>query len=212
MIKNLVNSLNSKFFNIKLFNCQNSYQQFTTLFSRNFAIWKTDKMNFWLTLLIAPFLGCLDFILWKKDLFDIKTGDAQQSLMMLFVTAIIAIMVGCLSSMREIVKEKDIYQREKMVFLQNIPYIASKVSLGILISLYQAGIFLLFKIIAIDFPQESTILVSLYITLALTTIAGMVMGLLVSAISPNQNIAQLLIILFIIPQITFGTGFYLQML
>ncbi|HEY9704889.1 MAG TPA: ATP-binding cassette domain-containing protein, partial [Allocoleopsis sp.] len=182
------------------------FQQFYVLFRRNLDLWKTDKISFWLTLSVAPLLGSLDFILWKRDLFDIKIGSGQQSIMMLFITAIIAIMVGSLSSMREIVKERDIYRRERMVGLQIIPYISSKVALGILISLYQAAIFLLFKYASISWTDGGAILFDLYLTLALTTIGGMVMGLLVSAVSPNQNFAQLLIILFLIPQITFGTG------
>jgi len=42
--------------------------------------------------------------------------------MMLFVSALIAIMVGSLSSMREIVKEMEIYRRERMVSLQIVTF------------------------------------------------------------------------------------------
>ncbi|MBE9020092.1 ABC transporter permease, partial [Chroococcidiopsidales cyanobacterium LEGE 13417] len=49
-------------------------------------------------------------------------------------------------------------------------------------------------------------LFNMYVTLFLATLAGMVMGLLVSAISPNQNVAPLLTIIFLVPQITFGGG------
>ncbi|MEH1797281.1 FHA domain-containing protein [Nostoc sp.] len=183
------------------------WQQFCILSSRNLAILLQDKVSLWLMLAIAPLLGLLDFVLWPRHLFDVEKGDAQQSLMMLFMTVIIAIMVGSLSSMREIVKEKEIYQRERMVCLQIVPYILSKLLLGVLVSLYQAAIFLLFKFLAIDIPGGLSVVISLYIILALATIGGMVMGLLVSALSPNQNVAPLLIILFIIPQITFGSGF-----
>lgn len=183
-----------------------AWQQFLILSSRNLAILVQDKVSLWLMVAIAPLLGLLDFLLWPRHLFDVEKGDAQQSLMMLFVTAIIAIMVGSLSSMREIVKEKEIYQRERMVCLQIVPYILSKIWLGVLVSLYQAAIFLLFKFLAINIPGGLSVAISLYITLALATIGGMVMGLLVSALSPNQNVAPLMIILFIIPQITFGGG------
>ncbi len=202
----LANNRNSANSLLNLKTIKANFQQFYVLFWRNLDLWKTDKISFWLTLSIAPLLGSLDFILWKRNLFDIKIGSGQQSIMMLFITAIIAIMVGSLSSMREIVKEKDIYRRERMVFLQIIPYISSKVALGVLISLYQAVIFLLFKYASISWTDGVSILPNLYLTLALTTMGGMVMGLLVSAVSPNQNFAQLLIILFLIPQITFGTG------
>ncbi len=125
---------------------------------------------------------------------------------MLFIAGIIAIMVGGLSSMREIVKERDIYQRERMVSLQLVPYVLSKFSVGALVALVQAAVFVLFKVGAIAFPGGGEAIAGIYISLALATIGGMTLGLLVSALSSNQNVAPLLIVLVLIPQITFGGG------
>ena len=108
--------------------------------------------------------------------------------------------------MREIVKEVEIYRRERMVSLQIASYILSKIWLGVLLSLYQAAVFLLFKKLAVDIPGGLEVAIGLYITLFLATLSGMMLGLLVSAVSPNQNVAPLLIILILIPQITFGGG------
>lgn len=108
--------------------------------------------------------------------------------------------------MREIVKEQEIYRRERMIGLQLIPYIFSKVWIGVPIALYQAAIFLLFKKLAIDIPGGTEILGAMYVALFLATLSGMVMGLLVSALAPNQNVAPLLTIIFLVPQITFGGG------
>jgi hypothetical protein len=156
-------------------------------------------------LAIAPVLGILDFFTWKSSIFDSSKGDFGQVVTMLFVTALVAVMVGSIATMREIVKEIEIYRRERMIGLQVLPYIFSKVGIAVILALYQAGIFLLFKIMAVDLPSGIS-LSQMYITLVLATIAGMVMGLLVSAISPNQNIAPLLTIIVLVPQITFGGG------
>ena len=182
------------------------WRQLTILSQRNLAILMRDRASLTLMLAIAPVLGLLDFFIWPRNVFDAKDGDAQQALMMLFVSAIIAIMVGSLSSMREIVKETEIYRRERMVSLQIVPYILSKIWLGVLVSLYQAAVFVLFKELAVNMPGGLEVAIGLYITLFLATLAGMMMGLLVSAVSPNQNVAPLLIILILIPQITFGGG------
>jgi ABC transport system ATP-binding/permease protein len=112
-------------------------------------------------------------------------------------------MVGSLSTMREIVKEVDIYRRERAIGLMSLPYILSKIWFAIVLAIYQAAIFLTFKLIAVDIPGS---LQNLYITLLLATIAGMVMGLFISAISPNQNVAPLLTIIFLVPQVIFGGG------
>jgi ABC transport system ATP-binding/permease protein len=114
--------------------------------------------------------------------------------------------VGSLTTMREIVKEQEIYRRERMIGLQLLPYLVSKIWISLLLALYQAAFFLLFKCIAVDFHATSDMLIGLYLTLFLTTLAGMVMGLLVSALSPNQTLAPLVIILVLIPQVTFGGG------
>lgn len=182
------------------------WRQLQILSGRNLAILMRDRASLILMLAIAPLLGLLDFFLWPRKVFDTKDGDAQQALMMLCVAAIIAIMVGSLSSMREIVKEVEIYRRERMVSLQIASYILSKIWLGVLLSLYQAAVFLLFKKLAVDIPGGLEVAIGLYITLFLATLSGMMLGLLVSAVSPNQNVAPLLIILILIPQITFGGG------
>lgn len=181
-------------------------REFAILSQRNLAILIQDKASLFLMLAVAPILGLLDFVTWKRDIFSLETGNAGQAITMLFVTALIAVMVGSLATMREIVKENDIYRRERMIGLQVIPYILSKVCVGILLALYQAAVFLLFKKLAIDLPGGTEVLGGMYVTLFLASIAGMMMGLFVSALSPNQNIAPLLTIIFLVPQITFGGG------
>jgi ABC transport system ATP-binding/permease protein len=146
----------------------------------------------------------LDLVTWNRQLFDVQSGNAGQAVTMLFTTALIAVMVGSLTTMREIAKEQDIYKRERMIGLKVLPYILSKVFISLVLAILQAGIFLLFKHLAISFPVGN--LGPEYVTLLLATMDGMVMGLLVSAIAPNQTIAPLLIILFLIPQVTFGGG------
>ena len=183
-----------------------AWRQLLILSQRNLAILMRDRASLILMLAIAPILGLLDFVTWRRTLFDPDQGDVGQAVTMLFVAALIAVMVGSLATMREIVKELEIYRRERAIGLQIIPYILSKIWIGVLLALYQAAIFVLAKKLAVDIPGGSDVLLDMYITLVLATIAGMMMGLLVSAISPNQNIAPLLTIIFLVPQITFGGG------
>jgi ABC transport system ATP-binding/permease protein len=165
-----------------------------------------DRLSLALMLTIAPILGVLDLVTWNRNLFDVQSGNPGQAITMLFTTSLIAVMVGSLTTMREIAKEQDIYQRERMIGLQIVPYILSKVVMSILLAFIQSTIFLLFKYVAVAMPTGSEVLTSSYITLFLATTAGMLMGLMVSAIAPTQTIAPLLIILFLIPQVTFGGG------
>ena len=119
------------------------------------------------------------------------------------MAAVICCLVGALASMREIVKEADIYRRERMVTLKIVPYVLSKIWMAVLVALYCAGVFILFMKLAGHWPPPETTL-DVYVTLTLGILAGMLIGLLISVLSPNQNVTPLLLILVLVPQILFG--------
>jgi ABC transport system ATP-binding/permease protein len=183
-----------------------SWRQFLILSERNLAILARDRISLLLMLAVAPMLGLLDLVAWPRDLLDIKEGNPSLTISMLFTAILITIMVGSVSTMREIVKEMDIYKRERMIGLQIAPYVFSKVWVAVLLSVYQAVIFVLFKSLAIDLPKTPAFIGGMFLTLALATLSGMMMGLLGSAISPNQSVAPMIVLMLLIPQILFGGG------
>ena len=181
-----------------------SFRQFMILSSRNLKILFQDKVSLALMLAIAPAIGLMDFI-WGADLFDPVNGDATKIITMWFMAALITVLVGAISSVREIVKEVDIYKRERAVNLKIGPYVFSKLWVGFVLALYQAGILLLFKFIFVrpEMPSLASYL-SLYLTFFLGTLCGYFIGLAISSIAPNQNAAMLLIILVLVPQFLFA--------
>jgi len=180
------------------------WRQFSILAQRNWTILRQDRASLILMLALAPILGLLDFVMWQRPMFDVTNGDPGQVFTLLFITVLTAVMVGSLATMREIVKEREIYRRERMIGLKILPYVFSKVWLSLLLASYQAAIFLLTKVLSVSLPISWRSLLGMYVTLFLATLAGMVMGLLVSALAPNQSVAPLLTILFLLPQITFS--------
>jgi ABC transport system ATP-binding/permease protein len=183
------------------------WRQFLLLSHRNLTILFQDRASLLLLLVIAPLLGLLDFVLWKRDLFDVATGDSGQALTLLFTNGLLVVMVGSLATMREIVKESEIYCRERMVGLQILPYLLSKVWFCIVLALYESAVFFFIKTVVVDLPGSPSDLAAFYFTMFLTTLGGMIMGLLVSALSTNQNVAPLLTILFLVPQFTLAGAF-----
>lgn len=183
-----------------------AWQQFIILTQRNIAILAQDRSNLLLTLLIAPLLGMLSFVSWKRDVFDPSTGNAGQALTMIFVTTLIAVMIGAMTTMRDLVKEVEIYRRERMIGLQILPYISSKVAIALMLALYQAATYLIVTKLAVNIPGDWQITFEMYITLALAIFGGMIMGLVVSAFAPSQNIVPLLILMCLVPQIIFSGG------
>jgi hypothetical protein len=99
-----------------------------------------------------------------------------------------------------LVKEREIYRRERMVNLHLSSYIMSKLWFALLLAIYQAACFTVIHYLAYDMPGGLEEKIFFYITALLLVIAGMMLGLFVSALAPNANSAPLLLILFIIPQ------------
>jgi ABC-type multidrug transport system ATPase subunit/pSer/pThr/pTyr-binding forkhead associated (FHA) protein len=182
-------------------------RHFTVLTARYLDIIRSDRTNLLLMLLIAPILASMDLIAWPRDIFDPVTGDASRAMVMLFLAAIIPFLVGALSSVREIVKEKAIYQRERTVNLRIIPYLLSKVSVGLLFALYHAAALLVFKLVAVDISHIGVDGIALYfVMLVLAALSGVMWGLLISSIAPREEQAMLLVIVVVVVQMVFSGG------
>ncbi|MBI9046979.1 MAG: FHA domain-containing protein [Anaerolineaceae bacterium] len=179
-------------------------RQFLILSSRNLRILFQDKISLALMLVLAPAIGLMDFI-WGTKLFDPVEGDATKIITMWFMAALITVLVGAISSVREIVKEVEIYKRERAVNLKVAPYVFSKVWVGFVLALYQAGVLLFFKILFVR-PNVSSLLgyPAFYLTLFIGTLCGYFVGLAISAGAPNQNAAMMLIIIVLVPQFLFA--------
>ncbi len=180
-----------------------SLRQFMILSARNLKIITQDKVSLIMMLALAPILGLMDFI-WGNDLFDPITGDVELVMSQWYMLAIVALLAGALSSVREIVKETDIYKRERAVNLRIFPYLMSKIWVGMVLAIYQAAILMAFRIFFLN-PVIPGIqdYVALYITLFLGSLSGYLIGLMISAIAPNQNTAMILLITILVPQFLF---------
>jgi ABC transport system ATP-binding/permease protein len=183
------------------------WRQLRLLSQRNLTILIQDRTSFLFLLAVAPILGLLDFVMWRRNMFDTTDGDPGQCFTLMFISVLISVIVGSLSTMREVVKEAEIYRRERMIGLQIIPYILSKVWFSAVLATYQAAIFLVTKELNVNIPGDWHTGLAMYFTLFLSTLGGMIMGLLVSALASSQNVAPLLTILFLVPQITFAGSF-----
>lgn len=180
-----------------------SISQFKVLSQRNINILKRDNKSLILMLLIAPLIGLMFFLFWRWGLFDAQTGNARFAITNIFMISMVCCLVGALSSMREIVKEAEIFKRERMVFLKIVPYVFSKVWVAILLSAYSALVFLIFMELAGGWPPLVKV-PDVYLTMAVAILGGSMLGLLISAVSDNQNITPLLLVLILVPQLLFG--------
>jgi ABC transport system ATP-binding/permease protein len=130
-------------------------------------------------------------------------GDAQK---ILFIMAFAAVMFGIINGAREIVKEEAIYRRERTVNLGIAPYMFSKIGVLGLLCLLQSAILVIVVGLKAPFQQGIFLppVVEAYITLALTSLAGLMLGLTISALSPNNDRATSFIPIVLIPQVIFS--------
>jgi ABC transport system ATP-binding/permease protein len=132
-----------------------------------------------------------------------RSADVQR---IVFLVALFAVLFGCISGTREIVKETAIYQRERAVNLGIIPYMSSKIIvLGILALLQSASILFIVNVFE-PFHQGVflPVLLETYISLTLAGLAGVLLGLTISAVSPNDDTANSLLAPVIILQVIFA--------
>jgi ABC-type multidrug transport system ATPase subunit len=184
-----------------------SIKQFMILSARNVKILTRDKFALGLMLATAPLVSLLDVVLaavMGRDPFSFQNGDIARVMITLFLMTIYGVMVGGISQMREIVKEADIYKRERLVNLKILPYVLSKVWVAALLAFYQAAAYTIVHYLAFEMPGGVLEFVQVYITMTLATLAGMMLGLFASALAPNASSAPLMVIILMLPQIVLG--------
>lgn len=120
--------------------------------------------------------------------------------------AFTSVLFGCINGSREIVKEDAIYRRERAVNLGILPYMLSKVVvLGFLCFLQSAVLTL---VVEVGEPLQQGVFLNpvleAYITLTLTALAGLMIGLTISAVAPNNDRAITFLPLVLLPQVIFA--------
>jgi ABC transport system ATP-binding/permease protein len=179
-------------------------KQFLVLSARNIKILTRDRFALGLMLATAPLVSLLDVVLslvLGRGPFSFYEGDMANVMITLFLMTIYGVMVGGISQMREIVKEGDIYKRERLVNLKIFPYVMSKIWVAAILAFYQAAAYTIVHYLAFDMPGGTLEFILIYITMTLATLAGMMLGLFASALAPNASSAPLIVIILMLPQI-----------
>ncbi len=185
------------------------WKQFRLLSARYLELLKNDRINLLVLLLQAPIVAVILMLLiqfmLKPTVFTAKPLPitAEQ---VLFIMSFVAVLFGCNNSAREIVKEIQIYRRERMVNLGIIPYLFSKALVLGILCLLQCAILVIAVDVISPFPQ--TVLLppplEIYVSLALTSLVGLMIGLMISCLTANSDQANSIIPVILIFQILFS--------
>lgn len=178
------------------------------LIRRDVRVLSRDRVNMSLRLLGAPALALLQLATFESGIFDLSRedgGNAQQALTLLYLASAICLFLGAFTSANVITREDGIYRRERLVGLSPVAYVAAKTLVLGAFSVLQGVLFVAVLALKIDLPPpalETGALLAL--ALILTSLAGVAMGLFISALSPNADRAAILVVLALIPQLIFA--------
>ncbi|MFJ7071910.1 FHA domain-containing protein [Streptomyces sp. NPDC098781] len=177
--------------------------QLRTLVRRYAAALSADR-TFLIIMIALPFvMGAMARALAGGEL---TRDSAMNALLILCVGGVLT---GSANAVREIVKERVIYQRERAVGLSRSAYLLSKVIVLGTITVAQAVVLTLVALLGVDLdaPGGDGVLlpplVEIAVAVALLAFTAMMLGLVVSALVRKEEVTMPLLVLLAIVQVVF---------
>lgn len=176
-----------------------SLRQWATLSRRYIGVLARDKFNLLILFGQAPIIALLTYLV---------VGANAPRDFPYFILALVALWFGTSVASREVIRERAVYNRERMVNLRLLPYVGSKLLVLMMIVTFQC--ILLFGTLKLldlatlmnlpgrfgGFPQ--------LLVMILTGMVGISLGLFISAVVKTSEMATSLVPLILIPQILFS--------
>jgi ABC-type multidrug transport system ATPase subunit/pSer/pThr/pTyr-binding forkhead associated (FHA) protein len=176
-----------------------SIRQFLTLSRRYWEVLFRDKLNLFILFAQAPIIAFLTYLVMGED---------QPRDFAYFVLSLVAVWFGTSVSAREIIRERPVYNRERMVNLGLLPYLMSKLFvLGFIVGLQCLFLFVPLKFLDITglMPMPGELFgIPQFWAMLLTAGVGIALGLLISGLVKTSEMATSLVPLILIPQILFS--------
>ncbi|TDC97278.1 FHA domain-containing protein [Actinomadura sp. 7K507] len=178
---------------------QSRFAQLSTLCRRYLAVIASDR-SYLVLLGVMPLIlgGLIAAIPAPKGLAG-APGSNPDAASKLMVMAFAACFAGTGNAVRELVKERTIYRRERAAGLSAGVYLMSKLLVLGVITALQAVVLVLIGTIGVKLPASGTftaVLPELMLSMALLGVVSMALGLLVSAVvSTSEKTLPLLIVL-----------------
>jgi ABC-type multidrug transport system ATPase subunit/pSer/pThr/pTyr-binding forkhead associated (FHA) protein len=173
-------------------------RQLAILTSRYFRTVSRDGRNAALLIAQAPLIAYLIGLSLLYGGSDIAYTKPKNTI--LFLLAMTAVWFGCSNAARELVKERAIYLRERMVNLRIIPYVLSKVVVLAAFAFIQCVLLLFILDVWFGVPGSMGLLLG---GMLLASLVGILLGLALSALVGSADRAMTLLPILLIPQVLF---------
>ena len=200
------------------------FRQLLVLTQRALSVLVSDPITLFLMLLLFPVTATLQLVIAKPD---ILTGNlailadpvaAAKTMMesytpfphtntFVFVMGLEAVLTGLFVPSNDLVKERSVFLRERMVNLKVLPYLLSKALIYSVFVIIQVLLYLIIISFGVDFPERGLYFkgyIELFITLYLTMMAGISFGLIISAVSKSTEMAIYILTMMLFFQFFFA--------
>ncbi|WP_035794397.1 FHA domain-containing protein [Kitasatospora mediocidica] len=191
--------------------------QLWTLIRRYMSVLASDRGFLALSVLLPAVLGGVSTVI--PDTFGLAPNPNPQGFngqagTILLILAIGACFSGAANSVRELIKERAIYERERATGLSRSAYLVSKIIVLGLFSILQGAIIAVIGFAPRKLPTEGLIFASspaveMGIGLILLSFTSMMFGLVISALVKTAEKTMPLLVMFAIIQVVF-TGVLFQ--
>ena len=185
--------------------------QFAVLTRRYLSVIAADRA-YLISLAVLPVvLSLLARAIPGNDGLSVAPGSTQPR-QLLLVLVMGATLMGTAASIRELVKERLIYNRERAAGLSLSAYLSSKLVVLGLITAIQGAALTILSLLGQPGPDSSVVLTSpnaeITISLVMIALAAMAIGLLVSALIPNADRGMPVLVLLIMGQLILCGGLF----
>jgi ABC-type multidrug transport system ATPase subunit len=184
-----------------------SLRQLVVLSVRYLDLLLQDRKNLFILLIQAPVIAYLMTLVARSDALVGKRADSLDAKTVLFMLSTVAVWFGIINAARAIARESPVLRRERLAGLRVGAYVLSKVLVLSLLVAVQSAATLAVLGAVVRFPAMGAAMDGwweLFVTTSLTSLAGLSLGLAISAWARTPDRAISMVPLALIPQILFS--------
>lgn len=178
--------------------------QFYIYLLRNIKTKFANKSYMLISFIVAPALAlvlslfCKQMVLDDSETYTYIFGKNENIPSFIFMSIIVALFVGLMTSAEEVIKDKSTLAKETFLNLSSVSYLASKLLFLFVLSVIQAVSYTLISYVVLQFNNGFFVF---FLSLALISFLANVIGLIISTLFNTTVAVYILIPFIIIPQI-----------
>jgi len=175
------------------------WKQFAVLFKRAFFSKMRNNANLLITLLAAPVLALLiGFVLRHSESLHYDFASAFHIPVYLFLSLVVAMFLGLTNSVDDITRDRPVLLRERNLNVRLSYYVLAK---GVTLAAFAVIQCILFTLVGNALLSVRGVFWIVFVAMFLTTMSGVAIGLVISALVNESKTAVLAIPVVLIPQI-----------